>query len=59
MGNIQIGPYTMIGAGSGVTKNIPPFQLSYGNPAQHKGYITRTGEVVDLNLKGKTGKSIN
>jgi len=34
MGGIKIGEYSMIGAGSLVTKNIPANQLWYGNPAK-------------------------
>ena len=34
MGGIKIGKDSMIGAGSLVTKNIPPSQLWYGNPAK-------------------------
>lgn len=48
-GNI-IGQYSMIGAGSLVTKNIPPYTLWYGNPAKHKGYVTKNGEILDLKL---------
>ncbi|MBD3180950.1 N-acetyltransferase [Candidatus Poribacteria bacterium] len=32
--NITIGEYTVIGAGSVVTKDIPPKTLAYGNPAR-------------------------
>ena len=34
MGGIKIGKDAMIGAGSLVTKNIPPHTLWYGNPAK-------------------------
>jgi acetyltransferase-like isoleucine patch superfamily enzyme len=54
MGSITIGKYAFIGAGSVVTKNIPPYQLWYGNPATHKGYMTQKGDIVDLNLRSKT-----
>lgn len=50
MGNITIGRYAMIGAGSVVTKNVPPFTLWYGNPANHKGYVTINGRVISLDL---------
>jgi UDP-2-acetamido-3-amino-2,3-dideoxy-glucuronate N-acetyltransferase len=48
-----IGKYAMVGGGSLVSKNIPPYTLWYGNPAQHKGYITREGLVINLDLKDK------
>jgi len=53
-GNI-IGEYALIGAGSVVTKNVPPYHLFYGNPATHKGYVTETGEIISLDLKDKKG----
>lgn len=53
----SIGKYAFIGAGSVVTKNIPPFTVWYGNPAIHKGFITKNGVILDLNLiDRKTGK---
>lgn len=53
---ITIGEYSLIGAGSVVTKNVPPFTIWYGNPATHRGYITRENIILDLNLKDKNGK---
>jgi UDP-2-acetamido-3-amino-2,3-dideoxy-glucuronate N-acetyltransferase len=53
IGGITIGRYAMIGAGSVITKDIPPFTLWYGNPGTHKGYVTKFGEVLDLNLSSK------
>ena len=40
---VTIGEYAMIGAGSTVTRNVPPFGLVYGNPARLKGYICYCG----------------
>ncbi|MFQ3575273.1 MAG: acyltransferase [Cytophagales bacterium] len=53
MGNISIGKYALIGAGSVLTKNVPPHTLWYGNPAQHKGYVTCDGIVLDMNMIDK------
>ena len=50
-----IGEYALIGAGSVITKDIPPFTVWYGNPARMKGFITRTGVLLDLNKKDKSG----
>jgi acetyltransferase-like isoleucine patch superfamily enzyme len=35
---ITIGKHALIGAGSVVTKNLPPKAIAYGTPAQVKGY---------------------
>lgn len=51
MGAITIGEGAMIGAGSVVTKNIPPYTLWYGNPAVHKGYVTKEGVTLNLDLE--------
>lgn len=56
LGGIEIGAFSMIGAGSVVTKSTPPFTLWYGNPAKHKGFITKNGTVLDFNfIDAKTG----
>ena len=34
LGNVSIGDYAVIGAGSVVTKDIPPYQIWAGNPAR-------------------------
>ena len=56
LGNITIGNYTKIGAGSVVTKNIPKNTLWIGNPAKMRGYITKDNITLDLNLRDKQGK---
>lgn len=52
---IVIGEHAMIGAGSVVTKNIPPNTIWYGNPAQMKGYITHNDVLLDMQLKDNLG----
>ena len=37
---VTVGEYAMIGAGSVVTKDVPPFTLWYGNPARQIRYIS-------------------
>lgn len=59
VGGISVGEYSLIGAGSVVTKDIPPFTVWYGNPAQQKGYITHDGVLLDMNKKDKNGKVYN
>lgn len=41
---VTIGSYAMIGAGSVVTKDVPPFGLMYGNPAELKGFVCYCGQ---------------
>jgi len=50
-----IGRYAMIGAGSVITKNVPPFSLWYGNPARMHGYITRDGIILNMEMKDAEG----
>jgi UDP-2-acetamido-3-amino-2,3-dideoxy-glucuronate N-acetyltransferase len=57
LAGVEIGEYALIGAGSLVSKNIPAFTLWYGNPAIQRGYVTKGGITVSINLKDKKGKS--
>jgi UDP-2-acetamido-3-amino-2,3-dideoxy-glucuronate N-acetyltransferase len=50
VGGVTIGEYSMIGAGSVVTKNVELQELWYGNPAIHKGYVCKCGQKCDENL---------
>lgn len=50
LGGISIGKYSMIGAGSVVTKNIPDYTLWFGNPAVMKGYLCQCGNKLDKTL---------
>jgi len=50
---IEIGEFAFIGAGSVITKIIPPYTVWYGNPARHKGFITDNSVILDLNLLDK------
>jgi len=52
---IEIGKYSFIGAGSVITKNIPPYTVWYGNPAKQKGFITKSGVLINLSLSDKKG----
>ncbi len=58
-GDIEIGMFAMIGAGSLLTKSVPAFQLWYGHPASHKGYVTRQGNILSLNLMDENGKQFH
>ncbi|MFL5789271.1 MAG: acyltransferase [Flavisolibacter sp.] len=50
---INIGSYSMIGAGSTVTKNVKSFALVIGNPAKQKGWMSRSGYKLIFNDKGR------
>ena len=54
-----IGEYSLIGVGSVVTKDIPANTVWYGNPIRHKGYITRSGIILDLEYRNKNGEKHN
>jgi acetyltransferase-like isoleucine patch superfamily enzyme len=48
---IEIGKHSLIGAGSVVTKNIPPYSLAYGNPARVVGDVRNMTCVTGLTDK--------
>ncbi len=43
---VVIGEYAMIGAGSVVTKDVTPFGLVYGNPAELRGFVCYCGRKL-------------
>jgi len=49
-GGITIDEYTMIGAGSVLTKNVGVQELWYGNPAKIQGYVCKCGQKCDETL---------
>jgi len=48
---VEIGTFAMVGAGSVVTKDIPPFGLVLGNPARLKGYVCYCGRKLEKGIK--------
>lgn len=46
---ITLGEYCMVGAGSVVTKNVPPFSLVVGNPAKVIGLVDKEGNRITNN----------
>ncbi|MDR1719457.1 MAG: N-acetyltransferase [Dysgonamonadaceae bacterium] len=44
-----IGEYALIGAGSVVTKNVPPYALIIGNPGKQIGWVSQYGNRLHFN----------
>ena len=40
---VEIGSYSLIGAGAVVTKNVPAYALMIGNPAKQTGWVSDAG----------------
>ena len=47
---IEIGQFAMIGAGSVVTRTVPPHALIVGNPARQIGWVGQSGETLNSDL---------
>jgi len=48
---VTIGEYAMIGAGSVVVKDVPPYALVYGNPAEVRGFVCKCGKRLQEEKK--------
>ena len=48
----NIGEYSLIGAGSVVTKDVKPYALVLGNPAKQTGWISEFGHKLHFNSEG-------
>ncbi len=48
---IILGRYCIIGAGSVVTKDVPPHALVLGNPGKTVGFVCECGERLDADMK--------
>lgn len=44
----EIGEYAFVGAGSVVAQKVLPFSLVYGNPARHRGWMSRRGHPLNF-----------
>lgn len=45
---LKLGRWSLVGAGSVVTRSIPPFALAYGNPARIRGIVTPKGTMLQV-----------
>lgn len=48
---VTIGEYSMIGAGSVVTKDVPGNTLWVGNPARQRGFVCNCGNKLNDRMK--------
>jgi UDP-2-acetamido-3-amino-2,3-dideoxy-glucuronate N-acetyltransferase len=48
----NIGHYAFIGAGSVVTKEVPPYALLVGNPARQLGWMSEYGQRLHFDADG-------
>ncbi|MGQ8337281.1 acyltransferase [Sunxiuqinia sp. A32] len=47
---VTIGEYAFIGAGAVIIENVKPFALMVGVPAKQKGWVSKSGAVLDESL---------
>lgn len=59
LSGVTVGAYSMIGAGSVVTKNVPSFSLVVGNPARIVGWINEKGEKISESEANQLQKQLN
>lgn len=45
---VIIGEWAIVGAGAVVTKNVPDYALVVGNPAQIRGWVSKSGEKMKV-----------
>lgn len=50
----DIGAFAFVGAGSVVTKPVPPYALVVGNPARMLGWVSEHGHRLDFDGNGET-----
>lgn len=46
---IQIGTYAFVGAGTVITKSVPPYALVVGNPGRQIGWMSEYGHRLNFN----------
>jgi UDP-2-acetamido-3-amino-2,3-dideoxy-glucuronate N-acetyltransferase len=50
---VEIGAYSLVGAGSVVTRPVPAYALVVGNPARQIGWVSEQGYRLDLGEDNK------
>lgn len=49
----DIGQFAMIGAGTVITKDVPPYALMVGNPGKQLGWVSEYGHRLHFDAAGK------
>ena len=49
---VRLGEYAFVGAGSVVTRDVPPYALAYGNPARLRGWMSVQGHQLTFDAAG-------
>jgi acetyltransferase-like isoleucine patch superfamily enzyme len=49
---VRVGRWAMVGAGSVVTKDVPPYAIVVGNPARIVGYVDQHGDRLRTGATG-------
>ncbi len=55
LAGVRLGAYSMIAAGSTVTRNVPPHALMIGTPAKQVGVVCRCGQKIEGSAKTPCG----
>lgn len=50
---VVLGEYCFVGAGAAVTRDVPPFALVVGVPARQRGWMSRHGERLSVDDRGR------
>ena len=50
---IEIGEFSLIGAGAVIIKTVPPYALVVGNPARQVGWVSEQGHRLLFNIDNK------
>ncbi len=48
----EIGEYSLIGAGTVITRNVKPYALVVGNPGRQTGWVSEYGHKLSFNSDG-------